>query len=135
MQEDEIDYLSIDTESLSLFKNKGYWQFYMPGHPLAAPSSGCVMLHRHLMSVELGRWLNKKEFITFLDGNRENCELSNLKVVSRHELGKAAGKALGKPRKVVCLTCGKTFTPEGPYVRQRYCSVRCKAAGFLQGNK
>lgn len=62
----------------------GYVALYEPDHP-DAWKSGRVLEHRLVMEKHLGRRLKKKEHVHHIDGNRENNDPSNLKLISPEE--------------------------------------------------
>ncbi len=59
--------------------------FYDPTHPLAG-KSGKVLLHRHILSLKLRRWLKPNELVVFLDGNLLNVFPENLAAISREDI-------------------------------------------------
>ncbi len=59
--------------------------FYDPTHPLAG-KSGKVLLHRHILSLKLRRWLKPNEMVIFLDGNLLNVFPENLAVICREDI-------------------------------------------------
>lgn len=126
--ENATDYFSLDVERLKLINNNGYLCFYNRDHPLAGKSNGLVAVHRHVMSVHLGRWLGPEEMVTFLNGNRQDIRVENLEVVSRAELLKRAVNS-PPPVELVCPRCNKLFKEVRSHApRRRYCSQECAKA-------
>lgn len=118
------DYFDLDLENFNLREEKGYLYFYSPGHPLAA-QNGSVALHRHLMSVHLGRWLTYNECVIFLNGDRQDIRLENLKLTDWAGLG----HHFAEPCRVelVCEVCGELFEIILSQAdRRRHCSMECR---------
>lgn len=65
--------------------NLGYEYFIDYEHPLATGNSGRVMLHRHVASIKLGRWLSKEEHVHHIDANILNNSQDNLEVLTAKE--------------------------------------------------
>ena len=71
--------------SKGMYKQNGYVLAKAPYHP-SANKRGYVPLHRLVMENQLGRYLTpRKELVHHIDGNRENNDLSNLKLTSPRE--------------------------------------------------
>lgn len=97
---------------------KGYLYFIDRKHPLAN-KSGCVYYHRHLMSLQLQRWLLPKEHVHHIDGNPSNNCLENLELITLSEHAK-----LHNPAKYnICHNCGKVYKMWG--YRSKFCSATC----------
>ena len=119
-QNKEIDYFTIDISQLSLITSgMGYVYFYMPDHPLAV-TNGTVPLHRHVMSVHLGRWLDSNEAVTFINGKRDDVRLENLRLLDDKE---------SSWKRLTCATCGKTFLALPSDDNRKYCSPACGHKG------
>jgi hypothetical protein len=67
-------------------KVKGYWYTYSPGHPRAKKGTPYVLEHRLLMEKKLGRYLDPKEVVHHIDGNRGNNVVENLIVFQTNGL-------------------------------------------------
>lgn len=107
-------------------KKHGYIRFYDPAHPLA-DSAGLVYLHRHIASLKIGRWLERKEDAHHIDHNKENNNPENIIVLAthgEHTLLHAKEKGWSTPEKISCQICGKTFTAIKKRNR-RFCSLEC----------
>ena len=91
---------------------KGTLVFTDRGHPLG-DSRGVVIYHRHMASLKIGRWLEKRERVFSIDGNRRNCAMSNLRVTM------FADK--------ICEACGATFEIPSWQSSRKYCSHPCGA--------
>jgi predicted Zn-ribbon and HTH transcriptional regulator len=101
----------------------GYIYFMDQEHPLAN-RQGKVYLHRHVVSVKIGRWIGTNEFVHHIDGNRENNDPSNLALHTRSSHAKEHQILLGRIiRPIKCKTCGKDFTPKTS--RIKFCSTKC----------
>jgi hypothetical protein len=57
----------------------GYMRFYDENGKI-------VMYHRYVVAKFLGRELKRSETVKFKDGNKENCDLSNLVLVTDEAL-------------------------------------------------
>lgn len=62
--------------------NEGYRYFCDKDHPLARGNSGMVLLHRHIASTKLNRWLLPGEVVHHIDHNKLNNDPSNLEVLT-----------------------------------------------------
>lgn len=62
----------------------GYVLVYSPNHPAANKRSKTVREHRLVMEAHLGRYLLPTEVVHHLDDNRQNNQLSNLKLYSKN---------------------------------------------------
>lgn len=98
----------------------GYPYFIDYSHPLATGNSGRVMLHRHVASMKVGRWLTTEEHVHHIDENKLNNLPDNLEVLSITEHNKIHFTRL-KP--IECKNCGSIFTPKESAVS--YCSIKC----------
>jgi hypothetical protein len=122
--ENPADYFALDISKLQLTQMNGYLYFYKPDHLLAG-GNGMVSLHRHIMSVQLNRWLKPHEIVVFINGNRQDTRSDNLKVISRAELMKLNVNAPPKIE-LICLRCGNVFMETSAHaIRRRYCSNKC----------
>lgn len=105
----------------------GYWYFVDRAHPLAR-KNGIVILARHLVSVREGRWLRGGEVVVYADGNMDNLDPVNLRIMSRADLLRWQS-----PDRVAltCARCGKTFfeRPSHAHLR-RFCSEDCQRQGL-----
>lgn len=62
----------------------GYIIIYKPEHPNAT-KDGYVMEHRLLMEEELGRYLNRKEFVHHINGDTQDNRIENLEITSKRQ--------------------------------------------------
>jgi hypothetical protein len=118
------DFFALDVRSLNLRSYGGYLHFYCPGHQLAR-HKGYVALQRHVMSVELGRWLCAGEKVLFQNGDRTDVRPENLALVTASEL---RARTLGEPAAPVslsCQRCGKPFEAPASDGHRKYCSALC----------
>ena len=83
----------------------GQQEFQDRQHPLAR-KDGKVMLSRHLMSVQLGRWLRSFEIVVYKDGNPQNLSIENLVLTT---LGKLSHDPDHKAVVLICPYCGEPF--------------------------
>jgi endogenous inhibitor of DNA gyrase (YacG/DUF329 family) len=98
---------------------KGYQYFCDIEHPLAF-SGGRVLLHRHLMSIKIGRWLTSDEHIHHIDENKLNNNIDNLIICTKSE----HIRFHRPPKKTIfCEICGKETS------NKRFCSQRCQGIG------
>jgi hypothetical protein len=63
----------------------GQQEFKDPQHPLAR-KDGMVLLSRHLISVQVGRWLHPGEIVLYRDGNPQNLTKENLELTTLTKL-------------------------------------------------
>lgn len=122
---EQVDYFELDTGKLQLIKHRGYLLFYMPDHPLAV-QNGMVALHRHVASVDRGRWLTSEEMVLFANKKRSDCRPENLEVIARSKFGQKISREI--PRvEVTCPVCGTEFiVSESQVGRRRTCSPKCR---------
>jgi len=119
-------YFSLDVTSFNLFERMGYLHFYCPDHPLGG-KNGIVPLHRHLMSVHLGRWLLAKEYVYFKNGDPKDVRIENLEVISGRELLRRNVHRHQAAKVVkVCPNCNTEFeVPPSLVHKRRHCSRKC----------
>jgi predicted Zn-ribbon and HTH transcriptional regulator len=101
--------------------NQGYKCFYDKEHPLST-TDGRVFYHRHIMSVNLGRWISKEEQVHHIDGNKENNEISNLELLSASEHAKKHHLKTFLSEGT-CAECGTIFSKDK--ITSIYCSSLC----------
>jgi hypothetical protein len=99
--------------------NLGYPYFTDYSHPLATGNSGRVLLHRHIASVKLGRWLSSKEHVHHIDKDILNNTPDNLVVLSAEEHNNIHHPTIAK----VCRECGEDFFSRG--TKPIFCSLTC----------
>jgi hypothetical protein len=58
---------------------------YLPNHPMAN-RYGCVGVHRLVASEMLGRFLTRKDVVTWKNGDKQDNRPENLEILSRSEL-------------------------------------------------
>ncbi len=101
----------------------GYEYFTDPNHPLATGNSSRVYLHRHVMSMNLGRWLKPSEHVHHIDGNKLNNLVHNLEVISASEHAKMHFPTI--MHTLTCPVCLKKFTVTNSYKDRVTCSYPC----------
>lgn len=107
-----------------LDKGVGYMYCYNPSHPLAN-KAGKVYEHRYVMSLHLGRWLERDEVVHHKDKDRTNNSLENLELTNASDHAKLHAVENGCVHyEHPCDFCGKLFdTTEAE--AQRFCSHYC----------
>ena len=121
------DFLALDIHTLRLNELGGYLYFYKPDHPLAG-QNGMVPLHRHVMSVQIKRWLTPNEVVVFINGDHRDTRSKNLMITTRSGLMKLNAN---HPAKVElrCSYCNNVYTESPSHVvRRHYCSRECAVA-------
>ena len=106
-------------------ENNGYLYLIDPDHPLAMGNSGMVYLHRHIMSVSVGRWLEGHEQVDHINGDRYNNDLSNLQILDAqaHGIKDAVRRGFTIHADIICPICGEEFHQS--HARAMYCSPPC----------
>ncbi len=125
--EGPTNFFGIDLDKYNFFDDGGYLYFSCPKHPLAQ-QNGAVAVHRHLMSVQLGRWLGYDDMIYFVNRNPKDVSLENLQVVSRQEFFKLVVAPDGwEPKaEIICRQCKKPFVVAASQKERRHhCSKEC----------
>jgi hypothetical protein len=117
-------YRNIEEKELRIDASLGYTYFLDKNHPLATGNSHRVYYHRHVMSMELGRWVNSDEVVHHIDENKLNNNLSNLQVLSNKEHVSLHTKKLVD---ITCKTCKVIFKPQDS--TQKYCTPKCAQLG------
>ena len=115
-------------------KPNGYLYFIDVDHPLAN-AVGRVYHHRHVASVQAGRWLRPDELVHHRDGNRANNDAANLVVMTRscHSVMHRAERG-HKPRlKRRCDSCHRRFKQGSSTAR--FCSRACASLGMYRAIK
>jgi len=84
----------------------GYKYFYDSTHPLAYGCNGCILYHRHIMSIHLNRWIKKHELVHHINENKLDNRIENLRLTNRSEHGKIHRKPKIGFR---ACKCGQTF--------------------------
>lgn len=74
----------------TLNKASGYWVRYDPKRKYV------VAKHQLILEKKMGRRLKPHERVHHIDGNKSNCKMSNLKVVTQSEHNKLHGVWKGK---------------------------------------
>lgn len=101
-------------------KCNGYERFYDKYHPLAL-KDGMVYYHRHIVSIDIGKWLTSNEHVHHIDGNKSNNNISNLMIVAANTHRSIEFPIIEKK----CKYCSNTFLPTQN--RIIYCSQKCSA--------
>ena len=114
---------------------KGYKVIHMPDHP-KANNKGWVYEHYIVAEQKLGRYLQDKETVHHIDGNKKNNNPDNLIVFATYgdhtgyhmgcEIYENNGLWYAKTRQKEirkCPNCKNEFTPI--YKEQQYCSLLC----------
>lgn len=122
--ENNEDFFQIDVSNKKLIVMKGYLHFYCPKHPLAR-QNGTVVLHRHLVSVHIGRWLEPDEMVTFRNGDRQDVRIENLQITDRLGLREHGLGPIPDHVKKSCKRCRTRFTVVASNSDQKYCSLKC----------
>jgi hypothetical protein len=122
---DNTHYFSIDLTRCNITTmGMGYRGFFMPQHPLAQ-NNGMVALHRHVLSVQLKRWLTAEEAVHFIDGDKTNCDLTNLELIlmkDRHKYSLPRGGTVT----LHCAYCQQPFVTQlSRQEKRRHCSKEC----------
>lgn len=102
----------------------GYHYFYDMEHPICN-SSGRVLLHRHVASQNIGRWVLPDEDVHHIDHNKLNNNWSNLEVISKSEHTTRHNIENGYTLRteILCKVCGKLF--KQTHKDQAICSLEC----------
>jgi len=103
----------------------GYYEIYVPDHPMSKQRSGWLLEHRYIMSKHLGRTLSSNEIIHHKDENKLNNKLSNLELTNPKTHGK---KHFGTNSHKECLHCRKTFHIKPSELKRgkgKFCSTKC----------
>lgn len=100
--------------------NNGYEYFIDKDHPLAMSNSSMVYMHRHVASIQAGRWITSEEHVHHIDNNKVNNNPLNLELLSNKDHAH-----LHHPTSpdITCQNCQSIFTPSNS--RIRYCSAKC----------
>lgn len=102
-------------------KTLGYVYFIDFDHPLSN-KCGKVYHHRHILSIKIGKWVDKSYHVHHIDGNKANNDPSNLEMVSPSKHSRKHLKTGISARKVrCCLKCEKKFISTTEY----FCSLHC----------
>ena len=109
----------------------GYRIFCDYLHPLVNKSNGTVYLHRHIMSIIIGRWIENDEHVHHIDGNILNNQKSNLVLLTRSEHTKLH---MGEITyyKFICKYCNKEYISQ--YKNSTFCSPKCSSCGRKKFN-
>lgn len=110
----------------------GYRVFCDVLHPLVN-KCGYVYYHRHVLSVKIGRWLEKTEHCHHIDGNKLNNDPNNLELLSASEHISLHVEPLVIKRKRKCPNCGKwTLRVGSGNTKLVYCGADCHSKGRLK---
>lgn len=111
-------------------KTLGYVYFLDKDHPLS-DVNGKVYYHRHVLSVKIGKWMDRSYHVHHLDENKQNNDPSNLEMISpsRHQR-KHGFKNGTKTKKVkICKHCSKRFITKD----DSFCSQSCASKSRNKG--
>lgn len=112
-------YRPIDPHELRLDKALGYVYFIDKNHPLGN-AQGKVYYHRHVMSVQIERWISGDEIVHHENGNRQDNRQINLSIKTKSEHAREHQLARGKPIAIIpCHTCHAQTR------NKKYCSFAC----------
>ena len=109
-------------------KYTGYLYFIDIQHPLSS-AVGRVYHHRHIVSINIGRWLNSKEHVHHKDGNKGNNDYENLEIMTvsehnrLHRLLESGNTKISK----CCKICGIEFKTYTGKKEKIYCSIKCRS--------
>lgn len=104
---------------------QGYYEVYVPDHPMSKQRYGWVLEHRYIMSLHLGRVLTREEIVHHKDENKLNNIIENLELTNRSEHARGH-EYVGVQS--VCLHCGESFYTKQSEIdrgRAKYCSTEC----------
>lgn len=112
-------------------QGNGYVFTVVHGHPMA-DSRGRVLLHRYVMSLHIGRVLEKNEVVHHINGDRLDNEIENLKILSPGEHA-----VLHRPPKYIdlqCDQCGNGFRRRPGRINGKlhFCSKVCSGRYYSQ---
>lgn len=117
-------YRDILPSEIKLDVTLGYEYFLDTNHPLGSVSIGRVYYHRHVASINLGRWLLPNEVVHHKDGNKQNNYYSNLEVMDATTHGRLHGHS--ELHNKVCPVCLTTFVVTDSKIDRITCSEVCK---------
>ncbi|MBU6501199.1 MAG: HNH endonuclease [Patescibacteria group bacterium] len=72
---------------------QGYIKIWKPDHP--NNNHGYILQHRYVMEQELGRYLKINEVVHHINGNKQDNQITNLIVMTRHQ--HPANHQIGRP--------------------------------------
>jgi hypothetical protein len=89
------------------------------------------LLHRHIASIQQGRWLTSSEIVHHIDENKLNNDPGNLEVLTKSAHSKIHAKS---PRpEQVCLNCGQLFVAKQAKIK--YCTANSCNSSYRIKNK
>lgn len=111
-------------KEISLKKDKtlGYLYFIDKEHPLSCNGVGKVYHHRHVISLKIGKWIDKSYHVHHKNEDKEDNNFENLNIISPNMHTRIHNKS----RVIVksCEDCSKKFKSNKP--SSRFCSTKCK---------
>ena len=88
-----------------------------------------MSLARYMMSVHLGRILEKNEHVDHIDNNKNNDIISNLQILTQKANNEKYSKLHPKKQtEMICPVCGNTFMMDNrflPFRKNPTCSKSC----------
>lgn len=117
---------------LKLDISLGYLYFIDKKHPLAYKNTGKVYYHRHVKSIEIGRWLTKDEHVHHIDENKINNNIENLDILNSrdHMLKHQIERGFNIKHIEKCIVCDNEFET----YTSKYCSNKCVGFGSRKFN-
>lgn len=108
----------------------GYTCFCDSAHPLAHKSNGRVYMHRHIASLNIGRWVTTEEIVHHKDEDRANNEPSNLEVMT---LAEHSSHHSNTREETICPECYSVYTPT--HLDQKVCSKECASSSRIKNKE
>jgi hypothetical protein len=125
-------YRDILPEELKVQKSSGYIYFIDKDHPIAN-SSDRVLLHRHVASIQAGRWVLPTEDVHHKNRIRSDNSPDNLQILTKAEhtaLHNLEDRGIDPIKSVNCKYCNEEFLPKEK--NNVFCSNTCKAKSQIK---